>query len=126
MLTKGIAAMADPDTIPAGRYGKQALEKIGIWNDVSKTIVRTENVRLALALVARGEVEAAIVYRSDIYAEPDLRTAFTFSKAAHQQINYPAGILHNAKKGSDRVLKFLLSPKAKKIFIKHGFQPREN
>lgn len=126
MLTKGIAVMADPDAIPAGRYAKQALTKMGIWKDVSKTIVRTENVRLALALVARGEVEAAIVYRSDVYAEPNLRTAFLFTETTHQKINYPAGILHSAKKGASKVLEYLLSPKAKKIFIKHGFQPRKN
>lgn len=126
LLTKGLAAMADPDSIPAGRYAKQALTKMNIWDDVSKNIVRTENVRLALSLVVRGEVEAAIVYRSDVQSEPDIRVAFTFNEALHTPIEYPAGIVKGAKKGADKVLEFLASDTARDIFKRNGFQPLVN
>ncbi len=123
MLTKGLAAIADPQSIPAGRYAKQVLSKMGIWEEVSKNAVRTENVRLALALVARGEVEAAIVYQSDVAAEPKVRTAFHFSRQSNRNIAYPAAVLKDAKPGSRKVLAYLTSKTAQDIFKKHGFQP---
>ncbi len=123
MLTKGLTAIADPQSIPAGRYAKQALSNIGIWEEVSKNAVRTENVRLALALVARGEVEAAIVYQSDVAAEPKVRTAFQFSRESNRKIVYPAALLKTAKPDAEKFLTYLTSKTAQRIFKKHDFQP---
>ncbi len=126
MLTKGLAAMADPDSIPAGRYAKEALVKMGIWQDVFKIMVRTENVRIALSLVVRGEVETAIVYHSDVQSEVDVRAVYTFDKRYHTPIQYPAGIIKGARGGARTVLDYLTSPAARNIFKRNGFQPPEN
>jgi len=80
----------------------------------------------ALALVARGEVEAAIVYRSDVIAEPRVKMIYQFMKEDHQKIIYPAAAIKGAKTGAGDVLKYLVSQDAQKIFAAHGFQPAEN
>ena len=98
MATGRFAAIADPDAIPAGRYAKQALVKLGLWRKVEKIAIRTENVRLALALVARGEVEAAIVYRSDVFAEPRVKTAYQFKEGDHPKYSLPGPPLLWAQK----------------------------
>ncbi len=126
MLTDGLAAIADTDAIPAGRYAKQALSGMGKWQQVSKRAVSTENVRLALALLVRGEVEAAIVYASDVNAEPQVRAAYYFAPQTHSKIAYPAALTSIAANGATEALAFLSEPKAQAIFAKHGFQPAAN
>src|SRR5208337_2838868 len=62
-------AMANPDSVPAGKYAKSALVSLGVWTDVEKQIARAENVRAALALVSRGEAPFGIVYMTDARAD---------------------------------------------------------
>ncbi len=62
-------AMANPDSVPAGKYGKSALEKLGVWASVEKQVARAENVRAALALVSRGEAPFGIVYSTDALSD---------------------------------------------------------
>ncbi|MET0248412.1 MAG: molybdate ABC transporter substrate-binding protein, partial [Sphingobium sp.] len=66
-------AMADPDSVPAGRYGKAALTHLGVWPSVRNRIARRENVRSALALVERGEARLGIVYATDAHAARRVR-----------------------------------------------------
>ena len=89
----GRIAMADPAAVPAGRYGKAALESLGRWDEVAPRIVPTENVRAALALVGRGEVAAGIVYATDAQASQRVSVSYRFPPQSHPPIRYPAALL---------------------------------
>jgi molybdate transport system substrate-binding protein len=124
-LGKGRLAMADPDAVPAGRYGKEALISLGVWSSVSDRLARADNVRMALALVSRGEAPLGIVYATDARAEPGVRVVGTFPASSHQPIRYPLAILagsHNPQ--ADGFRRFLLSPQGKAIFRRYGFGAR--
>jgi molybdate transport system substrate-binding protein len=119
----GRLAMGDPQHVPAGRYARAALQKLGVWETVSGRIAATENVRAALAFVARGEAPLGIVYQTDARAEPRTRVVATFPEGLHPPVTYPAALLRGAKPGASQYLQFLSSPQAKSIFTKHGFTP---
>jgi len=125
ILDVGRIAMAEPDSVPAGRYGKQALQTSGLWQKLSGKIVYGENVRVALALVARGDVNAAIVYFSDARIEPRVKIAYIFDKGSHDQIRYPAGLVEttvaaNQAKATE-FMDYLTSRSAQRIFQEFGF-----
>lgn len=124
-LGEGRLAMADPDSVPAGRYGKAALTRLGVWNGVAPKLVRGENVRAALAFVARGEARAGIVYETDARAEPGVVVAGVFPAASHPPITYPLAVLAGSTNpGAARFRAFLLSPRGKAIFARFGFGTR--
>jgi molybdate transport system substrate-binding protein len=115
-------AMADVKTVPAGKYGKAALEKLGVWNSVSGKLAQAENVRAALALVGRGEAPLGIVYKTDAAADSNVKIVGTFPDDSHKPIIYPAAQLESSKNAkAAELLKFLASPEARSIFEKHGF-----
>jgi molybdate transport system substrate-binding protein len=117
-------AMADPDSVPAGKYGKAALEALGVWGEVAPKVARAENVRAALALVARGEAPFGIVYRSDAIAEPRVRTVGEFPAGSHPQIIYPAAVVAgNRSKIAHEYLRYLRSINAGAVWQRHGFEP---
>lgn len=117
-------AMADPDSVPAGRYGKAALEAIGAWKSVSGRIAAAQNVRAALALVERGAVPLGIVYATDAEAAPDVRVVASFPASSHPPIRYPAALLTASKhKDAAAFLAFLQTPAARAAFVRHGFRP---
>jgi len=120
ILRKGRIAIANPTSVPAGRYARQALQKLGLWEKYSGRMVLGENVRISLSLAARGDVETAIVYQSDLVIEPRVKLAYMFSEDSHQPILYPAVVVRiNAK--AEEFFAFLGSAKAKSIFQKFGF-----
>jgi molybdate transport system substrate-binding protein len=121
LLGGGKLAMADTTTVPAGKYGKAALEKLGVWGKVSGQIAQAENVRAALALVARGEAPLGIVYQTDAAAEPGVKIFATFPADSHPPIIYPAALTAGAKPAAGPFLDFLRSASAKAIFERHGF-----
>ncbi len=122
-LGDGKLAMANPDTVPAGRYGKAALERLGVWSDVENRIARAENVRGALALVARGEAPFGIVYRTDALADKDVRIVDTFPVSTHPSIIYPAAIVKSSKSPVARaLLDYLRSESARAIWQRFGFE----
>jgi molybdate transport system substrate-binding protein len=124
LLGNGRLAIADPQSVPAGRYAKAALESLGVWPSVQSKIAPAENVRAALALVARGEAPLGIVYRSDTFDEPKVRIVATFSASTHTPIVYPAALTASARDpGAAAFLAFLSSPVARSVFAKHGFTP---
>ena len=115
-------AMADPQAVPAGRYARQALAHLGAWAMIKDRIVPTQNVRIALALVAQREVRLGIVYATDANAEPDVEVVGTFPATSHPSITYPAAILARSRHAdSQRFLAFLQSAEAQILFRNAGF-----
>ena len=121
-LGAGRLAMADPAAVPAGRYGRAALEALGVWAAVEPRVVRSENVRAALALVERGEAPLGIVYATDAAASRKVRVVGVFPASSHPPIRYPAAQLKTAKaKDASAFLAFLGSRQARVILVRHGF-----
>lgn len=115
-------AMADPDTVPAGRYGKAALERLGVWRAVAPKVARAENVRAALALVERGETPLGIVYATDARASAKVRLVGFFPARSHPPIRYPVARLARGRHAdAEPFRRFLLSRAARAIFLGHGF-----
>jgi molybdate transport system substrate-binding protein len=117
-------AMANPDSAPAGKYGRSALERLGVWKSIEKQVVRTDNVRAALALVARGEAAFGIVYKTDALAERSVRIVDTFPGWTHAPIVYPAALVATGKSPAAKaLLDFLRSGAARPIWKQYGFAP---
>jgi molybdate transport system substrate-binding protein len=115
-------AIADPDHVPAGRYGRVALEKLGIWTSVENKLARGENVRAALNFVARGETPLGIVYRTDANAEKKVRVLAQFPAHTHPAIVYPAAVTAASKNPSAAAfISYLKAPAARAVFERHGF-----
>jgi molybdate transport system substrate-binding protein len=124
-LGKGRLAMADPDTVPAGRYGKAALTGLGVWPSVADKVARAENVRAALALVERGEAPFGIVYATDARASKKVRVVGVFPASSHPPITYPVAVLRASNHpDAERFRRFLVSREGKTIFARHGFTAR--
>lgn len=120
-LDGGRLAVADTGTVPAGRYAQAALSALGVWDDVSGRLASAENVRVALAYVARGEAPLGIVYRTDAMAEPAVKIVGTFPANTHPPIVYPAALIKGASPGAAKFLAFLSTPPARAVFEKAGF-----
>ena len=117
-------AIANPDSVPAGKYAKAALQSLGVWSGVEKHAVRAENVRGALALVARGEAAFGVVYRTDALAEKSVRIVDTFPESSHAPIVYPIALVNTANaRAAAAFADFLRSPVARTIWSTHGFVP---
>ncbi len=124
MLGSGRLAMADPDSVPAGRYGRAALVKLGAWASVEPNVVRAENVRAALAFVARGAAAAGVVYETDWRASKGVRLVGVFPADSHPPITYPLALLNTTTSAeADGFRRFLISPAGKRIFERFGFVP---
>ena len=117
----GRIVTADVRAVPAGKYGKAALEKLGIWSSVEPKLAMAENVRAALTLVARGEAALGIVYETDAQVEPNVKIIGTFPADTHPPIVYPVALTATAKGDSSQYLEFLRSQTAKAIFERYGF-----
>jgi len=122
LLEQDRFGMAEPISVPAGRYAKQALEHLKLWSKVQGNAVFGDNVRVTVRRLALGEVGAALVYGTDVAAEPDVRTLYTFSSEAHEPITYLAALAGRQNKGT-AFLSFLASPEAGAAFAKFGFAP---
>ena len=118
----GRLALAEPNSVPAGKYAKTALLQLGVWGEVEQRIVAADNVRAALNFVARGEVPLGIVYRSDAASEPTVRVVATFPDSTHVPIVYPAAIIagHDSA-AARRLIERLRTPPAQAIFRAYGF-----
>jgi molybdate transport system substrate-binding protein len=118
----GKLAMANVDSVPAGKYGKAALEKLGVWASVEGKVAQSENVRAALKLVDLGEAPLGIVYATDAKADAAVKVIGTFPADSHAPIIYPAGVIAASKNpDAAEFLKYLQSDKAKAIFEAQGF-----
>jgi molybdate transport system substrate-binding protein len=115
-------AMANPDSVPAGKYGKSALEKLGVWTSVEKQVARAENVRAALALVSRGEAPFGIVYSTDALSDKGVKIVDSFPPDSYPPIVYPAALLVSSKSAAAHpLLDYLRSAPARSVWEKYGF-----
>src|SRR5215510_5450546 len=122
ILGDGRLSMANVDSVPAGKYGKAALEKLGVWPSVSNRIAQAENVRAALLLVSRRETPAGIVYQTDAAAEPNVKIIGTFPEDTHPPIVYPIVLTASATHpDAEAFLAYIKSAKAKSLFEAKGF-----
>ena len=121
-LGGGRLSMANVDSVPAGKYGKAALETLGAWNAVKDHLAQAENVRAALLLVARGETPLGIVYATDAAPEPNVKIVGTFPSDSHPPIVYPAALTRDSKNADAMAfLDFLRGGAARTAFEKQGF-----
>jgi molybdate transport system substrate-binding protein len=120
-LQGGRLALATPETVPAGRYGKDALIALGVWDTVKDHLAQGEDVRATLAYVARGEAPLGIVYATDAHIESKVRIVGTFPENTHEPIVYPAALTKDAKPDAALFLAYLKTPAARVIFERAGF-----
>lgn len=122
LLDGGRLAMAMVDSVPAGQYGKAALQSLGLWQAVEPSVAQTDNVRAALALVSTGEAPYGIVYATDAAADPGVSVVGTFPADSHPPIIYPAALLKNAADDADTAFfQALRAPEAQAAFAAQGF-----
>ncbi|MDE2167634.1 MAG: molybdate ABC transporter substrate-binding protein [Alphaproteobacteria bacterium] len=122
MLGNGRLAMCDPMMMPAGRYGRAALQKLGVWNSVKGRVVDAADVRAALAYVARQEAQLGIVFDTDARLDPGVKIVGTFPANTTPPIVFPiAAVAQSRNPNTAAVLRFLASPSAKPIFEKFGY-----
>ncbi|WP_417678133.1 molybdate ABC transporter substrate-binding protein [Roseibium sp.] len=114
-------AIADTETVPAGRYGKAALQATGLWDTVADRLAPMDNVRVALASVARGDTPLGVVYGSDAHIEPKVNVLAVFPADSHPAIVYPAAATKGASDAARGFLDFLTGPDAQAIFTDSGF-----
>lgn len=120
LLDGGVLAMALVDAVPAGQYGKAALQSFGLWDDIAPHVAQTDNVRAALVLVATGEAPWGITYATDAASDPAVSIAATFPADTHPPIVYPAALL-TADSAARAFFENLTSPAAETAFAGQGF-----
>jgi molybdate transport system substrate-binding protein len=120
-LGDGRLAMALVEAVPAGIYGRAALESLGLWEAAAPRVVQASDVRAALALVAAGEAPYGIVYATDAAAEPGVSVVGTFPAGSHPPVIYPAALIEGAGPEAARFLDFLSGPAARALFAAQGF-----
>jgi len=121
LIGDGRIATGEVNSVPVGKYAKSALETLGIWASVEKKFALADNVRAALALVARGEAVLGIVYETDAKVEPGVKIVGVFPADSHPAIVYPVAATVNAKPEAAAYLAFLRSGTAKAVFERYGF-----
>jgi molybdate transport system substrate-binding protein len=122
-LGPGRIALANPESVPAGKYAKAAFTSLGVWDSIARKVAGTDNVRAALALVSRGEVPLGVVYRTDALADPGVRVIDAFPAGTHPPVVYPAGAVKGAKEAdARRFLDYLRAPAAHAVWEKAGFR----
>ena len=121
----GRIALGEPHTVPVGVYGKQWLEKIGLWAKIADRIVPTENVRSSLAAVESGNVGAGIVYKTDALISKKVKIAYELPAAEGPAIAYPVAVLKDSRQAeaARKFAAYLAGPEAKAVFAKYGFLP---
>ena len=120
-LHGGRLAVANVDTVPAGRYARAALTALGAWDGVKDRLAQGEDVRAALAYVSRGEAPLGIVYATDARIEPRVRLVGTFPANTHEPILYPAALTKEAKPEAAAFFAYIRGPAALAVFLRAGF-----
>ncbi|NJD89340.1 MAG: molybdate ABC transporter substrate-binding protein [Betaproteobacteria bacterium] len=122
-LGGGRIALANPASVPAGKYAKAAFTALGVWPSIEGRVAGAENVRAALALVSRGEAPLGVVYRTDAMADPGVRVVDAFPAGTHPTIVYPAAALKGGRVAeAKRFLDHLRSPAARATWERAGFR----
>lgn len=122
ILGTGRLAMGNVDAVPAGKYGKAALQNLRAWDGVKDKVAQAENVRAALLLVSRGEAPLGIVYRTDAVSDPGVKIVAIFPPEVHPPIVYPVALTREATSADAvELLAFMRSAKARPLFEQQGF-----
>ncbi|MEP6822204.1 MAG: molybdate ABC transporter substrate-binding protein [Chthoniobacterales bacterium] len=118
-------ALAETQTVPAGIYARESLQRLGLWEKLKDRVVPTENVRATLAAVESGNVDAGIVYRTDALMAKKAKVAAEIPAADTPKISYPLAVLQSSREPerARKLADYLASPPAQKIFAKFGFLP---
>jgi molybdate transport system substrate-binding protein len=114
-------ALGNPVSVPAGMYARESLTNLGVWKQLERQIAPAKNVRLALALVERGEAPLGIVYKTDALLTDKVKVVGEFASDTHANIVYPAAIVKDSKQ-SEQFFEYLKSDDAKQVFMQYGFQ----
>jgi molybdate transport system substrate-binding protein len=122
-LGKGRLATGDPDSVPVGRYAREALTTLGVWKDVADRVVRADSVRSALAFVDRGEAPLGIVYETDALIDKHVRVVDVFPADSHLPIIYPIALTPTAKADAARFAAYIRGPAGNVAFKAYGFTP---
>jgi molybdate transport system substrate-binding protein len=120
-LGSGRLAIGDPESVPAGRYARTALSRLGLWDALEPRLALAENVRAALVYVARGEAPLGIVYATDALVERKVRVVDTFADDTHEPILYPVALTRFAKNEASGFVTYLISSHGREIFARYGF-----
>ncbi len=117
-------AIAQPDSVPVGRYTQKALEKAGLWNRLGDRHIPTQNVRQSLDYVARGEVDAGFVYATDAALRSD-KVKVVLEVSLDEPLHYPIAVLKASKDAAEakRFVEFVLGEEGQKILKNYGFSP---
>jgi molybdate transport system substrate-binding protein len=114
--------MADPGSVPAGKYGKAALEALGVWASVAGKIAPAPDVRATLVFVSRGEAPLGIVYQTDAAADKGVKIVGAFPESTHPPIVYPVAVTTaSTNPAAGAYVNYLKSPAARPAFEKQGF-----
>jgi len=121
-LGDGRLAMGNVDSVPAGKYGKAALETLGAWDKVKDKVAQADNVRAALLLVSRGEAPLGIVYTTDAAADPKVKVVAVFPQETHPPILYPVAVTKDSLHAdAPAFLAWLRGAAPRAAFEKQGF-----
>lgn len=121
VVTQAKFAMGDPAHVPAGIYAEQALKRLSLWDMAETNAVFGENVRISLRLVSRGEVGAAILYKSDAKLDQTIKIVHEFGPKDHDQIIYPSVLLNDINPVVRQFYQYLTDDKTKEVFSLYGF-----
>ncbi|HHG3569362.1 TPA: molybdate ABC transporter substrate-binding protein [Vibrio parahaemolyticus] len=114
-------ALGNPTSVPAGMYAKESLTTLGVWKEIQTKIAPAKNVRLALALVERGEAPLGVVYKTDAQLTSKVKIVGEFASDTHAAIVYPAAVVNDSTE-SRQFFQYLKSEDAKRVFAHYGFQ----
>jgi molybdate transport system substrate-binding protein len=125
-LRKGRLATGDPDAVPVGRYAREALTTLGVWNEVVGRLVRADSVRSALAFVDRGEAPLGIVYETDALIDKQVRVVDVFPDRSHLPIVYPIALIRGAQADAAEFVAYISGPAGAVAFKAYGFTPLQH
>lgn len=116
-------ALGDPESVPAGRYGKQTLKALHLWERVKAKLVLAKDVRQVLAYVETGNADAGLVYATDAAISPQVKVVATAPESAHDAIVYPAAAIASGhhEAAARAFVEYLDSAAAKAVFAQRGF-----
>ena len=109
-------------TVPVGRYTKQVLDGANLWTSLEPKFVQADSVRQVLDYVARGEVEAGFVYRTDA-AIMSNKVAIALPAPGHAPVRYPVAVIADSRQKAlaQAFIDYLLSPAGQQIVARYGF-----
>jgi molybdate transport system substrate-binding protein len=120
-----LIALGEPETVPAGDYGRQVLQSLGLWQQLQPKLVLAKDVRQVLTYVETGEADAGIVYATDARESGKVRVAAVAPENAHQPVLYPVAVIKGSRhvSAARAFAEFLGGPQARMVFLRHGFTP---